>query len=247
MDSAVCADAAVRTVGDLLRDVARLDCASGRALVLARVQTMSISPEWGGPFARMVATTRSQESLIAAVELLAAHLRAHPSGSPPPRPSGGSGWLAARRVDSADEGYVLLKVTEILYAFMGHATAKSLVLARWSTAPKLDPCRVYLRTTEGLFVPDLRSLRAVRDHLGNAWFFPVNKSVLLRRGAAKLLMRDGNLDLVGVRFPNGSTEWLAVSRRSQSSLYREIGRRSRRPRGCGAHLGSRAPSSTRSA
>ena len=143
---------------------------------------------------------------------------------------------ARRLIKKVDDTEILVEedcdtyisVEEIHYAFVG-AAASRLIDAKWSTF-QLRRDRVYLRTGKGLIVTKHRSLRELRELLDPHLLHQVHKSMLVNPKRISKSERRAKLKQVGISAADGIIEWLTVSRRYQTAIFRRLGHRQRRVR-----------------
>jgi hypothetical protein len=119
-----------------------------------------------------------------------------------------------------DERITLICPEEVLFFFT--AKALSFINAPWRYSKIFIPGRVYARTATGIFLTTYRNLAQALSQMDRAKFKPIHKSLLVNLQEAVGVDSKSRIKQIGV-LANGSTEWLAVSRRRFKELRPLIG------------------------
>lgn len=139
--------------------------------------------------------------------------------------------IAARVIDpsreslgSADDRYTMLPVGDVLYFFTPAAT-RGIVGIPSGTVPLLRPGGVYLRTAKGVFVTWFRSLAELRQRLAPSQFVQVHQSLVVNVDKIQDLdlSTTAERNVVGIKLPDGTFEWLTLSRRALRDLRATFG------------------------
>jgi hypothetical protein len=117
----------------------------------------------------------------------------------------------------------MISTTEILYAFSGSAASRRLILGQSETERVFGPHRVYIRTANGNFLSDIRSLAALAARLDPRQFLAVNQGLLVNLLKIVEIDFSGVVKQLGVAVAGGAREWITVSRRRIPLLRRILG------------------------
>jgi hypothetical protein len=134
--------------------------------------------------------------------------------------------IAASPMDHpSEQRIVVIRVTDILYAFRGSAVSQHLIDADWRRQYRFNDNRVYLRTKRGVFLTHFRSLQKLSERLDPQAFAQVHQNILVNLKASVVLAVElhARIRAVYIALSDNSVESLRISRRHLASLRAKLG------------------------